>query len=106
MVSNSEKDVMIQWSRPAITGGLKFYYKIFHSDLNMPGSFLLENNNLSSPNSTVVYKVSNLVPSQKYQFRITTHNNFSDLNSGLPQGMCEVTAFTQQEGEYRVDVPP
>ena len=99
VVSNSEKDVMIQWSRPAITGGLQFYYKVFHSDLNTPGSFLLQNGNFSSPNLTVIYKVSNLVPSQKYRIRVTTHNNVSNRNPGQQQRMCEVTAFTQQEGD-------
>lgn len=100
VTSTSDRDVVIQWNRPRIVGERYFYYNIYYSDLNRPRQFITHNTNFVNSNSKVMYRVTNLIPYQKYRLRVTTHNNISDMSTGryIPK-YCEVTASTLQRGE-------
>ena len=100
VTSASESNIVIQWNRPTIIGRPDYFYKVFRSDPNRLREFIAIEENFISTNSVVTYNVTNLVPFQTYQLRITTHNNVSDqdpTDDGLR--VCEVTASTLQVGK-------
>ncbi len=100
MTSISDRDVVIQWNQPSTIGERYFYYKVLYSDLNRPGQFLMHNSSLVNFNSVIAYQVTNLIPFQMYQIRVTTHNNFSDMNSGqVSPKYCEVRTSTRKAGQ-------
>ena len=101
IVSASETEVSLSWSRPSIIGRDDFYYEVHVSDPSRPGEFTLVNERLVDTSATVTYTISNLLASQAYRFRVTAHNMVSDqdsVNNHLRR--CEVSGSTSQGGKH------
>ena len=88
--------ITVRWERPLITGRDDYYYNIFHSNPDIPGSFTRHNRNSFIKDSSVVqYSVSGLRPLTNYTIRVTVHNGVSDQDPGGEQGRrCEVSGVT------------
>ena len=100
VISTSDKNIVIQWNRPTITGGLHLFYKVLRSDLNRLGEFIVVDENFVNTNAVVTYNITNLVPFQMYHLRVTTHNNVSNEDAANDHHrVCEVTASTRQGGD-------
>lgn len=100
MVSTSETNIVIQWSRPAITGRPDFFYKVFHSDPDRLGEFIAIDERFISNDSIVTYNITNLQPSRTYVMKVQTHNNVSDqdyVNNNMRE--CNIIASTLRIGE-------
>jgi len=100
VVSAGEKEVVLSWSRPSITGRLDFYYEVNVSDPSRPGEFNSVNQKLVDTGATVTYIVRDLLPNQMYRFRVTAHNMVSDMDSVNDHlRRCEVSGKTIQGGK-------
>ena len=82
--------ITITWDRPTTTGRSDFFYRVFQSDPNQSGSFILSRNNLVDQGSTVSYQITGLVPFTPYILRVSVHNGVSvDLDR-----VCGQVSFT------------
>ena len=82
-----------------ITGREDFFYRVFYSNPDKVGEFILENDNLQDTSSIVSYTISGLVPFTTYILRVTTHNGVSDQDPDTFPPMCEHFSRTLEGGK-------
>ena len=94
--------ITITWNQPATTGRNDFFYRVFQSDPDQPGSFILTRDNLVN---RVSYVFTGLVPFTGYILRVSVHNGVSDLDpDGADGRVSEVTAKTLQIRNFLIYV--
>ena len=97
VADTTDTTITITWNWPTTTGRSDFFYRVFQSDPNQLGRFILSRDNLVDQGSTVRYEVTGLIPFTSYILRVSVHNGVSDLDPDRAGGrVSEVIARTQE----------
>ena len=94
--------ITILWEKPLLTGRPDYYYNVYYSDPDLPGSFILHNlNPLVKSFPLVSYSVSGLRPMTSYTVRVSVLNGVSGQDpDGEEDRRCEVTTTTGDISMY------
>jgi hypothetical protein len=100
VTARANTTITVSWNQSSTTGRPDYFYRVFHSDPDNIGDFILARDNLMDRGATVTFIVTNLTPFTAYIIRVTTHNGVSDLDpDGANSRMCEISGTTTQGGE-------
>jgi hypothetical protein len=100
VIARADTTITVRWNQPKTTGRTDYFYRVFHSDPDNIGEFILARNNLMDRRATVTFTVANLTPFTPYIIRVTTHNGVSDLDpDGANSRICEIPGITEEGGE-------
>ena len=87
-----------------ITGRSDYYYDIFYSDPDQPGTFIRHNSAPLVTMSIIIgYSVSGLTPLTNYTIRVAVLNGVSEQDKTGEEGRsCEVKARTGEIREFSI----
>ena len=104
IVTSTDTTVAVIWRRPITTGRDDYFYRVFHSDPDNIGEFILARDNLVDRRTVVIFIVTGLTPSTPYIIRVTTHNGVSENDAkNANSRMVDISGMTAEGGEMCAD---
>ena len=102
--ARNDTTITVRWRRPTITGRNDYFYRVFHSDPDNIGEFILAIDNLVNMGEAVTFTVTRLTPFTAYIIRVSVHNGVSDQDLENDNSRISESSNKTMEGSECWDI--
>lgn len=94
LVNKTDKQIILHWTRPKLTGRNDFYYVLSYDNGESKGEHILQSGN---DLDRVVEVISGLKPATTYTVTVTVHNGVSEQDSNNEHlRRCQLMTTTKE----------
>lgn len=98
LVNKTDKQIVLHWTRPKVTGRNDFYYVISYDNGDSKGEHTLQG---SSDLDRVVEVISGLTPATTYTVTVTVRNGVSEQDGGNEHlRRCQLRTTTEEGSKF------